>query len=199
MVVDDHPVVVEGLRGFLGLYDDVDVVGTAATAVDAVAKARALAPDVVLLDVQLEDGRSLSAIADLCRLDPAPKVLVLTSFLDDEYVREAIELGASGYLVKNAGAERILDGIRTTARGQLALDADSARALTRRVADPLSVLTRREHEVLCCLARGMTNRAIARDLTIAEKTVKTHVSAILSKLGVQDRTQAALYAKERGL
>lgn len=199
LIVDDHPIVVEGLRAFLALYDDLQVLGSAATAADAVTKARAVGPHVVLLDLQLQDGTALSTIPKLRALAGSPRVLVLTSFLDDEYVRGAIDLGASGYLVKKAGAERILDGIRAAARGELVLDPDAARALTGRTRDPLSALTRREHDVIACLARGLSNREIARELTITEKTVKSHVSGIFRKLGVQDRTQAALYAKSRGM
>lgn len=199
LIVDDHPVVLEGLRAFFGLYEDVEVVGWAAGATDAVAKARHLAPDVVLLDLQLQDGRALSAIPKLRELDAPPKVLILTSFLDDDYVREAVDLGASGYLVKNAGPARILDAVRAVVRGEMPMDADAVRALTRRGADPLASLTRRERDVLACLTRGLSNRATARELGITEKTVKSHVSAVLAKLGVQDRTQAALYGKDRGM
>ncbi len=199
LVVDDHPVVREGLAAFLAQHDDLAVVAQAGTIAEAVSAAVAHRPDVVLLDLQLPDGNGLTAIPRLAELDPPPIVVVLTSFLEEDYVRQAIRLGAGGYLVKHAGPDALLDGIRAASRGELPLDPGAARALAAARRDPLDDLTPREREVLAELARGKSNRSIAADLVITEKTVKTHVSAILAKLGVDDRTQAALYAKDHGL
>ena len=199
LIVDDHPVVREGLAGFLALQDDLEIVAQAGSVADALEAAGSHRPDVVLLDLQLPDGNGLAAIPRLRELDPAPTVVVLTSFLEEDYVRQAVRIGAGGYLVKHAGPDAILDGIRAAARGELPLDPGATRALATAGPDPLDDLTPREREVLVELASGKSNRAIATTLVITEKTVKTHVSAILSKLGVDDRTQAALYAKDRGL
>lgn len=199
LIVDDHPVVREGLRAFLDLHEDVEVVGDASTTGEARAQIAGHQPDVVLLDMQLPDGNGLSLLPELVAMDPAPRVVVLTSFLDDDAVRRAVRGGASGYLLKHAAPDSILDGVRAAARGDMALDPAAARALANPRRDPLEDLTRREREVLELIAKGRSNRAIAEELVIAEKTVKTHVSAILAKLGVTDRTQAAIFAKEAGL
>lgn len=199
LVVDDHPVVREGMRAYLALQDDVAVVGEAAGAGEAVSIAAAEQPGVVLLDLQLEDGHGLSVLPRLMQLDDPPRVLVLTSFVDEDYARQAIRLGACGYLVKNAGSEAILDGIRTAAAGGSPMDPAIVARLASAGPDPIEDLTPREHEVLTLIARGMSNGAIAEELVITEKTVKTHVSAVLRKLGVDDRTQAAVYAKDHGL
>lgn len=199
VIVDDHPVVRDGLEAYLDLHDDVEVVGQAGTVSEALAIVPALAPDVVLLDLRLPDRNGLEAIPELLATDPAPRVVVLTSFVDDDSVRRAIRLGASGYLAKHANPDRLLDGIRAAHRGEMPLDPSAARALASRRHDPLERLTPREREVLEHLAKGMSNRAISAALYITEKTVKTHVSAILAKLGVDDRTQAALFARDHGL
>lgn len=200
LIVDDHPVVREGLATFLDLHDDVEVVGHAATGGEALAQAAGHDPDVVLLDLRLPDGNGLARIPQLLDGAPDRKVVVLTSFLDDGFVRQAIQAGASGYLVKHASPDSLLEGIRAAARGDTPMDPQALQALTApRRHDPIDDLTPREREVLAHLAQGRSNREVAGTLVIAEKTVKTHVSAILAKLGVADRTQAALYAKDRGL
>jgi DNA-binding NarL/FixJ family response regulator len=199
LIVDDHPVVRGGLRSFLELHEDLEVVGDAATAGEAAALIAGTAPDVVLLDVQLSDRSGLTLLPELVALDPAPQVLILTSFLDDEAVRRSVDLGASGFLLKHAAPDTIVDGIRASVRGELALDPAAVRVLASRRREPLDELTPRERQVLEQIARGRTNRDIAQTLVITEKTVKTHVSAILAKLGVADRTQAAVYAKDHGL
>jgi DNA-binding NarL/FixJ family response regulator len=199
LVVDDHPVVREGMRSYLGLQDDVEVVGEAAGVEEAIALAASERPDVVLLDLQLEDGHGLSVLARVREMAAPPRVLVLTSFVDEDYARQAIRLGAAGYLVKNAGSAAILDGIRSAAQGGTPMDPAIVARLASAGPDPIDELTPREHEVLRLIAQGRSNRAIAAELTITEKTVKTHVSAILRKLDVDDRTQAAVYAKDRGL
>lgn len=198
VIVDDHPVVREGLAGFLALYDDVEVVARCATADEAVAAGHDA--DVVVLDLELADSHGLAALSKLRALEDPPAVLVLTSFLDEDYVRQALRLGASGYLVKSAGPDAILAGIREAARGGRPLDPGVVDLLAAAPADdPLDQLTPRETEVLRLLGKGLSNRAVAEHLVVAEKTVKTHVGAILSKLGVDSRTQAALYARERGV
>jgi DNA-binding NarL/FixJ family response regulator len=199
LVVDDHPVVREGLRAYLALQDDITVVGEASTVEEALDAAAEHGPDVVLLDLELGDGHGLSAIPRLVALDDPPRVVVLTSFLDEDWARQAVRLGAAGYLVKNAGPTAILEGIRAAARGETPMDPAVVQTLATSRPDPIDALTPREHEVLALVARGMNNRTIAAELVVTEKTVKTHVSAILRKLDVDDRTQAAVYAKDRGL
>jgi DNA-binding NarL/FixJ family response regulator len=200
LLVDDHPVVRQGLRAFLELHDDLQVVAEAASAGETLAQAAGTHPDVVLLDLQLPDRDGLTLLPELLAAgDPTPKVLVLTSFLDDDTVRRAVRGGASGFLLKHAAPDRIADAIRAAVAGELPLDPAAARALAIQRRDPLDQLTPREREVLELIATGAPNRDIAQRLIIAEKTVKTHVSAILAKLGVTDRTQAAVYAKDRGL
>ena len=198
LIVDDHPIVREGLKAFLGLQADLEIVGETGSAHEGLELARSLSPHLILLDVQLTDGSGLSILADLLALDPKPRVLVLTSFADETYIREAMRKGASGFLLKHAGPKSLLDGARAVLRGELPLDADVVRMLTRPDDDPLQVLTPREGDVLRLVAAGLTNRQVAAELGIAEKTVKTHATSVFAKLGVRDRTQAALYAKERG-
>ncbi len=198
LIVDDHPIVREGLKAFLGLQADLEIVGETGSAHEGLELARSLSPHLILLDVQLTDGSGLSILADLLALDPKPRVLVLTSFADEAYIREAMRKGASGFLLKHAGPKSLLDGVRAVLRGELPLDADVVRVLTRPDDDPLQVLTPREGDVLRLVAAGLTNRQVATELGIAEKTVKTHATSVFAKLGVRDRTQAALYAKERG-
>lgn len=199
VLVDDHPVVREGLRTFLDLHEDVEVVGEAATAGEAAAQVAGTRPDVVLLDLALPDRHGLLLLGELLATEPAPRVVVLTSFLDDDTVRRALREGASGFLLKHAAPDGIVDAVRSAMRGDLPLDPAAVRALAVQRHDPLDDLTAREREVLELIAQGRTNREIAGALVIAEKTVKTHVSSLLAKLGVSDRTQAAIYAKERGL
>jgi DNA-binding NarL/FixJ family response regulator len=199
VIVDDHPVVRQGLQIFLDRQDDVEVVGQAGSIGEALSLVSRVAPDLVLLDLQLPDRHGLQAIPDLLAIDPAPIIVVLTSFVDDDSVRRAIRLGASGYLAKHADPGSLVDGIRAALRGELPLDPSATRALAVQRRDPIDQLTPREREVLEHLAQGRSNRTIAETLFITEKTVKTHVSAVLAKLGVVDRTQAALYARDHGL
>ena len=198
LIIDDHPIVREGLKAFLGLQADLEVVGEAGTAQEGLELARALTPDLVLLDVQLPDGTGLSVLADLSASNPKPRVLILTSFADEAYIREAMRKGASGYLLKHAGPKRLLDAVRATLRGEMPLDASAVTVLAQPHDDPLQGLTPRERDVLGLITAGLSNAQIAARLSIAEKTVKTHATSLFAKLGVRDRTQAALYAKERG-
>lgn len=199
LIVDDHPVVREGLKAFLGLYADLEVVGEAGGGEEALSRSGELSPDLVLLDLQLSDGNGLSLLPLLLGLPKPPKVLVLTSFLEEDRLRQALSLGASGYLLKHAGPAALLDGIRAAARGEMPLDPAAVRLLARPALNPLRALTPKEREVLSRLAQGMSNKAIAQVLGVSEKTVKTHVSNLLAKLNLKSRTQAALFAKEQGL
>lgn len=206
LLVDDHPLVREGLRAYLALHPELEVVAEAASVSEALTCIRELAPELVLLDVQLggklgghRDAESgLELLSALQGAERAPKVVVLTSFLDADYLREALRLGAAGYLLKRAGQGALLDGVRAALRGERALDPAAAALLPTLRDDPLRRLTARELEVLALLAEGLSNKAVAKRLGVGEKTVKTHVSSILAKLELKDRTQAALYAQGRG-
>ncbi len=197
VIVDDHPVVREGLKAFLELQ--FEVAGEAGDAVSGLELVRKTQPELVLLDVQLPGENGLRLLPKLLNLDPPPKVLVLTSFLEEDYLREALRLGASGFLVKHSAPDRLADALRAALRGELPLDPEAVRMLAQPFDDPLGSLTFREREVLGHLAEGVSNKRIASVLGIAEKTVKVHVSSILAKLNVKDRVQAALYARERRL
>ncbi|MEX2541618.1 MAG: response regulator transcription factor [Trueperaceae bacterium] len=199
MLVDDHPVVRQGLGSFLALQNDLQVVAEAGTLADALELASTTKIDLVLLDLQLPDGNGLTLIPKLLALPEPPRVLVLTSFLEEDYVREAVRRGASGYLLKHAGTGLLLDGVRSALRGELPLDPGAVRLLASPVRDRLEPLTAREREVLTLLTQGLSNRGIADRLGVREKTVKTHLGNVFAKLGMRDRTQAALWAKEHGL
>ena len=199
LVVDDHPVVRQGLRTFLDLQDDIVVVGEAHDSASCVAAAEATSPDVILLDLKMPGGDGVEALRALRRPDPA-KVLVITSFTDPSAVLPAVRAGADGYVYKDIDPPALAAAIRAVHAGHVLLHPDVARLLADSGPPPEAAhLTAREREVLAEVARGRSNREIARLLGLAEKTVKTHVSAILTKLGVQDRTQAALYAVRAGL
>ena len=196
LIVDDHPVVRAGLRAFLDLQNDFEVVAEAGSLSEARERARESAPDLILLDLQLPDGSGLTLIDELVAIG---RVLVLTSFLDEGKVRQALRRGASGYLLKHAGPNALLDKVRAALRGEMPLDPEAVRALASPTTDPLADLTRREHQVLALMAQGWSNKRIAVHLSISEKTVKTHAGHIFAKLGVDDRLQAVLVAKEHGL
>ena len=205
LVVDDHAVVRQGLRTFLELQDDIEVVGEAADGEQALASAAALEPDVVLMDLVMPRLDGVSALQRLRERAPATRVIVLTSFLDDDKVLPAVRAGAAGYLLKDVQPAELVRAIRMADRGQALLHpAVAARVLRELAGDDTraernELLTPRELEVLALLAGGRANKAIARELGVAEKTVKTHVGNILGKLGLSDRTQAALYAVREGL
>jgi DNA-binding NarL/FixJ family response regulator len=195
LIVDDHPVVRQGLRTFLDLQPDITVVGEAGDGDTAIAEADRLQPDVVLLDLKMPDSDGVSALVGLRSRGNPAKVLVITSFADPATVLPAIRAGAAGYVYKDVDPPALAAAIRSVHAGHVLLHPDVARLLTPVAADRTRpVLTAREREVLAEIARGRSNREIARTLNVSEKTVKTHVSAILAKLGVQDRTQAALHA-----
>jgi NarL family two-component system response regulator LiaR len=199
LVADDHPLVRRGLQTFLELQDDLELVGEAADGEEAVAKAERLRPQVVLMDVVMPRLGGIDAIRRIREASPATSVIVLTSFVDDEKVVQAVRAGAAGYLLKDMEPREVAEAIRRVSRGESLLHPAVAAKLMQEVArtgrrSAADVLTARELEVLRLLARGLSNKAIARELTVTEKTVKTHVSNILSKLDLTDRTQAALYA-----
>jgi DNA-binding NarL/FixJ family response regulator len=200
LVVDDHPVVRQGLRTFLDLQDDLTVVGEAADGQSCVDAAMALKPDVVLLDLKMPGSGGVEALHGLRAAGSPARVLVITSFTDPVAVLPAVRAGAAGYVYKDVDPPALAAAIRAVHAGHVLLHPDVARLLAAGEAQPHGVhLTGREREVLAELARGRSNREIAKSLVLSEKTVKTHVSAILSKLGVQDRTQAALHAVRTGL
>ncbi|HET7489266.1 MAG TPA: response regulator transcription factor [Acidimicrobiales bacterium] len=204
LVVDDHPVVRQGLRSFLGSRDGIEVVGEAADGPGAVAEAARLRPDVVLLDLAMPGGGGLDAIGAIRAGGAGPAVLVLTSFSGEDDVVPAVRAGASGYLLKDVDPADLEAAVRTLHAGGSLLDPQVVGAVMGELASPraragLESLTPREREVLALLGEGLANREVAARLYVSEKTVKTHVSAVLSKLGLADRTQAALYAVRHGL
>ena len=203
MLVDDHAVVREGLRAFLQLQPDIEVVGEAGGVAAVLELALTARPDVVLMDLVMPDGDGIEAIRALGTAAPGARVLVLSSFADDERVFAAMQAGAAGYLLKDVEPDQLAAAIRDVHRGRPALHPDVAARLMRRAADPAGaateVLTRREREVLQLVVEGFANKQIAWRLRITEKTVKTHVSSILQKLGVPDRTAAAVLAIRQGL
>jgi len=213
VVADDHEVVRAGFAALLGTQPDFDVLGTASDGAEAVAVCRELRPDVVLMDVRMPGIDGIEATRQLMAGEDPPRVLILTTFDLDEYVFDALRAGASGFLLKDATAERLFDAVRVVAAG----DALLAPAVTRRLisefarirppaataATPapaaLAALTPRETEVLRLVAAGLSNPEIAGRLVVTEETVKTHVSRVLGKLGLRDRTQAVVAAYESGL
>jgi len=194
LVADDHPVVRQGLRTFLGAQPDLDVVGEAADGAQAVELAAELKPDVVLLDLKMPGLDGLGALAGL----GAVKVIVLTSMTERGQVLPAVRAGAAGYLYKDVDPQALVQAIRSVHDGHMIFAPEAAGALARSESSMIA-LTAREQGVLSLIAGGRSNREIARELGVSEKTVKTHVSNLLMKLGVHDRTQAALYAVRNGL
>jgi len=211
LLADDQQLMREGLRVLLDLIPDIRVVGEAGDGVEAVERTRQLRPDVVLMDVRMPVLDGVAATRRLHDASPEVKVIILTTFDDDEYVFEGLRAGAVGYLLKDVPSEQLANAIRAAARGEAFIQPSVARKvvaefarLTERehrrreqpLAEPLSV---RELEVLALMAEGLSNREIGERLFIAEGTVKNHVSNVLAKLGVRDRTQAILRAQELGL
>jgi len=201
VVVDDHSVVRQGLKMFLGLDPELEVVGEAVDGAEGIKQAKLLKPDVVLMDLLMPVMDGITAIGILRRELPDTEVIALTSVLEDSSVIGAVRAGAIGYLLKDTESDELCRAIKAAANGQVQLSPKAAARLMREVRAPESPesLTERETEVLRLLAQGRSNKEIAHDLSIGEKTVKTHVSNILSKLNVPSRTQAALYAVRIGL
>jgi NarL family two-component system response regulator LiaR len=204
LIVDDHAVVREGLRTFLELQDEIEVAGEAVDGEDAIREAERLRPDVVLMDLVMPNLDGVGAMRELRQRVPGARVIVLTSFLDDERLLPAVRAGAAGYLLKNVQPQELARAVRTAAAGEALLDPAVAARLVEALEEDgrdarAEQLTPREREVLALIGRGFANKRIALELGIAEKTVKTHVGNVLSKLGVSDRTQAALYAARLGL
>lgn len=205
LIADDHPIVRKGLRALMEDQPDIQVIGEAADGNQAVEQAREFHPDVILLDLMMPGKDGLYAIGEIKREQPDARILVLTSYFEDDQVFPAIKAGALGYLLKDSSPQELLRAIRDTARGQSALHPAIALKVIRELDHPSGLppttdpLTARELEVLTLLGQGMSNAEIAARLTIAERTVGTHISNILSKLHLASRTQAALYALKQGL
>jgi DNA-binding NarL/FixJ family response regulator len=206
LLADDHAIVRQGLRFYLNMQPDIEVVGEAANGREAVEQAKRLQPDVVLMDLIMPVMNGIESTTELRALVPDVKVLVLTTFADKDHVLNAIKAGANGYLLKDAEPDRIAAAIRDAHRGVPQLDPAVAGQLMSHIVAPAAPaaasserLTARELEVLRLIAQGLSNKEIAAACGIAEKTVKTHVSSLLSKLGLADRTQAALFAVKNGI
>jgi DNA-binding NarL/FixJ family response regulator len=201
LIADDHSVVRQGLRMFLALDPELEVIGEAVDGAEAVRMALQLKPDVVLMDMLMPVMDGITATARIRKELPDTEVVALTSVLEDATVVGAVRAGAIGYLLKDTESDDLRRAIKAAADGQVQLSPQAAARLMREVRAPESpeALTERETEVLRLLAQGKANKEIARELTIGEKTVKTHVSSILGKLNVPSRTQAALYAVRIGL
>ncbi len=210
VIADDQQMVRQGFSVLLNTQPDIDVVGQAVHGLDAIDKVAELAPDVVLMDIRMPELGGIEATRRITTENPHIRVLVLTTFDLDEYVYEALRAGASGFLLKDASADQLAEAVRVVASG----DALLAPGITRRLIaefsrlgtaprtplkDRVGDLTERETEVLALIAQGLSNAEIAQHLVVAEQTVKTHVGRILVKLGLRDRTQAAVYAYESGL
>ena len=217
LLVDDHAMVRSGFAMVLSVEDDIEVVGEAADGVEAIERARATRPDVVLMDVQMPRMDGIEATRHLVA-DDLGHVVIVTTFDRDDYLFDALQAGASGFLLKNAGPEQLLDAVRAAGRGHALLAPEVTRRVIGRMAagstapdgpaptapdrpepDGLALLTAREREVLVLLGRGLSNSEIARTLVLGEATVKTHVSNVLAKLHLRDRVQAVIYAYEAGL
>ena len=199
LVADDHPVVRHGLCTMLEIEDDIVVVGRAADGEEAVAQARETRPDIILLDVQMPNVDGIEALRRIRAEDPEARVIVLTTYRDEDYVFPSLQAGARGYLLKDASREELADAIRRVAAGESLLDPQVAEAVSNRPARTESTLTSRELEVLGLMAEQQSNAQIAERLFVSENTVKTHVSNILAKLECSDRSGAVLTAWKRRL
>jgi DNA-binding NarL/FixJ family response regulator len=213
LLVDDHAMVRRGMRDFLSLHDDIEVVGEASDGLEAVERATELRPDIVVMDLMMPNLDGIDATSRIKASLPEIEVIALTSFIEEARVVAAIEAGASGFLLKDAEADELAAAIRAAAAGEMHLDPAIAGIVARRMRDGvreggaggngepdgIGSLTARERDVLARVARGLPNRKIADDLGITERTARTHVSNILAKLGLASRTQAALFAVQHGL
>ncbi|MFC0602786.1 response regulator [Streptomyces palmae] len=204
LIVDDHQVVRRGLRTFLEVQDDIEVVGEAADGAEGVLRATELRPDVILMDVKMPGMDGIEALRRLREADSAARVLVVTSFTEQRTVVPALRAGAAGYVYKDVDPDALAGAIRSVHAGHVLLQPEVATALLSQEeagggSGRQNPLTEREREVLALIAEGRSNREIARALVLSEKTVKTHVSNILMKLDLADRTQAALWAVRHGI
>jgi DNA-binding NarL/FixJ family response regulator len=203
LIVDDHPVVRDGLRGMFAVDPGFDVLGEASGGVEAVELALRLDPDVVLMDLRMPDGNGVDAIAELTRRGARSRVLVLTTYDTDTDTLQAIEAGATGYLLKDAPRDELFAAVRAAAEGRTVLSPAVASRLVSRVRTPAAPadqsLSARERDVLALVAKGTSNRAIAAELFISEATVKTHLTHIYGKLGAKDRAAAVAVAYDRGI
>lgn len=205
LIADDHPIVRQGLEIVINSQTDMTLIGQATDGNEAVILCRALKPDVVVMDLKMPVMNGLAAISEIKKSDPKIPILLLTSFTDDEMVISAIQLGVNGVILKDSQPDQLLSAIREVNHGENYLDPSVARNLMTKIqhsatlARPDHLLTNREIDVLKCLVQGMSNREIASKLSISTRTVTTHVRNILDKLGLSNRTQAALYAVEHGI
>lgn len=205
LIADDHPVVRDGLRGLMEIQPDIEVVGEARDGIEAVDQARSLKPDVMLLDMVMPGKDGVQAIIEIKEENPEARILVLTSYAEGEMAFPAIKAGALGYLLKDSSPEELLQAIHNVYRGQISLHPTVARMLVEELGQPSELppteepLTEREVDVLQLVAQGMSNQEIAETLVVGERTVSTHVSNILDKLHLANRTQATFYALRKGL
>lgn len=201
LLVDDHVVVRQGLRMVLSLEPDLEIIGEANNGQEALGLVKKLNPQVVLMDLLMPVMDGVSAIRAVKKDYPDIEVVALTSVLEDRLVIDAVEAGAAGYLLKESGPEELIEAIRAAAKGEVRLHPKAQKRLIKEVRTPemRESLTERETETLRLIAKGMSNKEIAEQLSVSEVTVKTHVSSILSKLNLQSRTQAALFALKEGL
>lgn len=204
LIADDHAVVREGLRGLIATEPGMLLLGEASDGVEAVEKSRALQPDVILLDLAMPRKDGLAAIDEIKKTVPHARILVLTSFAEDNKIFPALKAGALGYLLKDSSPQELLNAIRQIYRGETPLHSSVARKVVERLSQPKGsrpedLLTERENEVLRLVAQGMSNEEIAKQLFTTERTIRSHVGSILEKLQLDNRTQAALYALRTGL
>lgn len=204
LIADDHPVVREGLRGLISFKPGLEVVGEAEDGIEAVLQARLLQPDVILMDLEMPRKHGLEAIKEIRQANPQARILVLTSFTEDQKIFDALEAGALGCLLKDSAPQELIRAIRDVFQGELALHPAIARKMLHRQAQPAQTLpeeplTEREIDVLRLMAKGLSNQEIAASLVVTTPTVRSHVTSILSKLNLSNRTQAVLYALRQGI
>lgn len=201
LIVDDHAVVRQGLRQVLDVHPDIDVIGEAADAEMAIQLARSLQPDVILMDLLMPGMNGVEAIAKITELGLPSRCVALTSSIEDQLIKQALQAGAQGYILKSSRVNDVIQAIQRVYEGQHALDPAAAQVLVQqtRTHDPLESLTTRERDVFNQVARGRTNAEIAHMLNISEITVRTHIANMLDKLSLRDRTQVVIYALKRGL